>query len=450
MHVSTESWLWGSTAVLLTLALLIGACASTPEEPPTPYLDAAQEVAQWLQTQADASGRIPDVAGDTTTTASLGTGAAGRALFFLELYAVTADPSYLQWARSEGEAAYLQRNDDSGSPGLYNGGSGIAFTLSELHRVTGEASYRIAALDVMLTVAASTTGIREETPLPNDVIVGAAGVGLAALHLAEALEEPTFTDIAVMLGDTLLARAIPADGGSYWKRAEHLPHNLPNFSHGTAGVGYYMARLFEATQEVRYLTAAEQAAQYLEAVADQTEALFLVPYGIPNEGFVTAFDIGWAHGPVGTVRLFSLLHQLTEDPHYANLIDANLRTLLATGLPGPTTDASRWTGPFAIDQRFGTAGAIPLLLAHQARNSAFATRSQEIADAILQQSQVSADGRFWRLPTYGFQQAVGDSASYTGYFYGAAGLGLALLHQHEAGRSARVRLPDDPFGQPEP
>jgi hypothetical protein len=51
------------------------------------------------------------------------------------------------------------------------------------------------------------------------------------------------------------------------------------------------------------------------------------------------------------------------------------------------------------------------------------------------------------LPRYGFQQDGEGDGLYTGFFYGAAGLGLTLLDMHYANAKGRsfVAWPDDAF-----
>ncbi len=428
--------------------LLFGSCASPQAQLHTPYLEAATEVGTWLVAQADADGRIPNEAlPDTVFSASLGSGAGGRMLFFLELFQATQDSAYLARAQSESEFALVYLKDSIDDPsarfGLYNGVAGVVFALSEMERITGNdlLSTSLPTLTQRMHEAA------ENDPV-NDVIVGIAGIGLELLDLAKRYNDSALV-YAVTIGDTLLRRGMPAGQGGYWNRSEDMDLNLPNFSHGTAGVGYFLARLYEETRQPAYLAGAEQAAQYLMDIADQKEGRFLVPYGIPNEGLSTKFDIGWAHGPPGTARLFYLLWQLTEKDVYWNHVESNVRSIVASGVPNATKDSLLWTGPFRIDQRFGTSGAATFLLKmHGVRSeSQYLTLGRLIVDDILEKSSNAEVGRYWVLSRYGFQGQRGESASYTGYFYGAAGLGLALLQMHYADVSqpASIVFPDDPF-----
>ena len=79
-------------------------------------------------------------------------------------------------------------------------------------------------------------------------------------------------------------------------------------------------------------------------------------------------------------------------------------------------------------------------------NEIYLERATQIADDILRRATEGEDGLFWRVPLYSFQ-GTEDEAVFTGYFYGSAGLGLMLLHQHYAtiGEHPRIRFPDDPF-----
>jgi hypothetical protein len=125
--------------------------------------------------------------------------------------------------------------------------------------------------------------------------------------------------------------------------------------------------------------------------------------------------------------------------------EASARTLDAIGLPNVSTDPDLWAGPFNIDQRFGTSGAAEFLLdwGVETGNRRWTRFAGHLVLDILEKSTRTDEGLFWRIPEYSFQ---GDGeAVFTGYFYGSAGLGLALLRQHyqSIGEEPQVRLPDE-------
>ncbi len=288
-------------------------CGTPAERASAAYLDAAVQVGRWLQSTAGQdAGFIPDeIVTPFTFSADLGTGAAGRSLFFLELHHVTGDPQFLRSAVREAEAAAASLlHDDDTEPmafGLYNGMAGVAFAMTEVYKATGESRFLEASrrlIDRLLERAREDARGAVYWSDANDILTGSAGIGLVLLYVADALEDTTSLTFAQEIGYRLLRHGNEAGDGMWWSRTADGDLNLPNFSHGTAGVGYFLARLYGATGNAAFLDGAERAAAYLVAVADLSNGLFLIPYGIPNDGYVTPYDIGWEHGPAGSARLF--------------------------------------------------------------------------------------------------------------------------------------------------
>ena len=440
--------------VAFALSLILIGCrtSETPTTETTPYLEAAVQVGEWLRSfsiEGD-GGVVPDELSSPETTASLASGAAGRALFFAELYTATKDRRFRESAMAAAHAAIESLPTDNTNFGLYGGSAGVAVALNETARATGNTELRFEALRLFRQIveeAEITVGEARWTTV-NDVLAGKAGIGLALIYAYEEFAEPHFLSAAILAGEDLLFESeVVAGGGIRWFRGRETPFDLPNFSHGTAGVGFFMARLSAASGMSVFNEAAKNAARYLDHVADTTDGLYLVPYGIPNDGYVTPYDIGWAHGPAGTVRIHFALWGQTGDEQMKSRVDASARTLLATGAPGPSANPDLWTGPFKIDQRFGISGAASFLADWSivASDSTYLNAAMRMNDHILSKASSDQNGLYWTLPLYGFQGE--GEGTYTGYFYGAAGLGISLLRQHYAmnNQYPTVRLPDDPF-----
>jgi hypothetical protein len=436
---------------LLLLPVALGCDSAVRERPSsTPYLQAAVQVGEWLRTQSTGGlgGVVPDRIPDGTLLPDLGSGAAGRALFFAELFAATGEGDHRASAHAAARAA-LTGATEAMALGLYNGLAGIAAVVHEVARITEDGALREASRAVFHRLAEVYSDRGASAVDAHDVLTGRAGVGLALLRAFDVFGDTVFLQVAERVGDDLLAVAqTTGDGGLRWLRSTSMPLDLPNFSHGTAGVGTFLTGLVETTGALRFRIAALAAAAYLHGIADRRDSLFLVPYGVPNDGYVTAYDIGWAHGPPGTARFHYALWLLIGDEETERWVDAGARTVLASGVPSVTTDSIRWTGPFRIDRRFGTAGAAAFLLdwGLVSEDSTYVQEAQQIVDDILRRAARTESGMYWRLPLDAFQGAERD-AVFTGYFYGAAGLGLTLLHLHYAmhGAYPQVRLPDDPF-----
>ena len=435
------------------IAWLVGCGEPEPATSTDRYLEAAVQVGEWLQSVSrnGTGGEAPDEISLDATSGSLGTGAAGRAIFFAELFAATGDTTFQGSSARAAVAAREWAAEEAERVGLYNGLAGVALALTEVALATDDAELRDYAEGIFRSVMAA--GDREN-PGPawggvNDILAGTAGIGVSLLYAADHFDDPSFLDAAVRAGDDLLGVADRTPQGDVrWMRGSEMPLDLPNFSHGTAGVAFFLAQLGKAAGQGRFTAAARAGADYLDRISAQEDGLFLVPYGVPDEGYSTPHDIGWAHGPAGTARLHYELWMQAGDAEMRTRVDQNARTLLASGIPGPSADSTLWVGPFGVDKRFGTSGAAEFLIdwGSAVGNEAYLSAASEIVQDILGRATESERGLYWSLPRYGFQGGEG-TAVFTGYFYGAAGLGLTLLRQHyaERGEYPTIRLPDDPF-----
>jgi lantibiotic modifying enzyme len=225
-----------------------------------------------------------------------------------------------------------------------------------------------------------------------------------------------------------------------WKGSYEARFNLPNFSHGTAGIAYFLAALYEATQEKQFLDGARAGAQWLQAVGDRTDGGFRLFYGWPDPGWARRYDIGWAHGPAGTARLFYKLWQITGEESWRDLVKAAAHSLRTSGLP--SQPKAEYGKVFDFSQRFGMAGTARFFLDLYGawQDPADLEFARRLIDEIRSEPR-------WKTERYGFMQRHGEKAEFTGYFYGAAGYGLLLLglDAAENNRPWKLRLPDDPF-----
>jgi Lanthionine synthetase C-like protein len=87
----------------------------------------------------------------------------------------------------------------------------------------------------------------------SDIISGSAGIGLTLLSLGQELRRPELINLAVQAGTDLLGRSVPTAHDRYWLHEIGAEKQYPNFSHGTAGVAYFLLKLYERTGEKRFL-----------------------------------------------------------------------------------------------------------------------------------------------------------------------------------------------------
>jgi lantibiotic modifying enzyme len=436
----------------LTLLLATGLLAMPPSAPPPapdrPHLAIALEAARWLQASAV---RTPDGfvwPADPAEPSSVGpglySGSAGVVLFFLELHRTTGDAAHLATATS-GADALLAAVDREAGPGLYTGLAGIGFVLAETGRHTGVARYRDGARRVVdrLSAMAVPRGGGVEWNDTTDVISGSAGIGLFLLHAAGALDRPDARALAAKAGRRLLERARPDAAGRKWPMDGGSDQLLPNFSHGTAGVAYFLATLYQATTDRAFLDGALAGAAYLKAIARTEGDVCLIYHHEPDEAGRRLYYLGWCHGPAGTARLWYRLWQATGDRAWLDWAARSARGIVASGIPEQPTPGF-WNN---VGQCCGSAGVAEFFLAqHRATGDAGALAfARRVSDQIAARATRDAAGARWTHAEHRTKPA--DVAAQTGWMQGAAGIGAWFLHldAFERGAAPPIRFPDSPF-----
>ncbi|MDE2983018.1 MAG: hypothetical protein OXU74_17645 [Gemmatimonadota bacterium] len=429
--------------------------SSTAERP---WLEFALEAWRWID-----AARIgtPDGAtwpADPTDPESVGytlyTHSPGVLMFALELHYATGDERYLD-AAVQGAAHLAATLDDVQDAGLYTGLAGIAFVLAETWRATGRESDRITAagatsrlIDGARRVGAGVAwprGSGSDAIESNDIISGTAGTGLALLQLGRTLRYDDALGVAEGAGRRLLERAIETPTGLRWDMWPGYAREMPNFSHGTAGIAYFLATLYHATGERAFLDAALAGARYLTSQATLDDG-YRIFHSRP--GGDDLYYLSWCHGPVGTNRLFHQLGEITGGAEWHAWVARGARGVIATGIPERRIPGF-WEN---ISQCCGTAGAAEHFLTlyrttGNAEYKAFVDRLN--ADLMGRAASVdtpSGAGRKWTQAEHRVQPEL--LIAQTGHMQGAAGVGKYFLHMdamEERGEGPRVVLPDDPW-----
>jgi lantibiotic modifying enzyme len=178
---------------------------------------------------------------------------------------------------------------------------------------------------------------------------------------------------------------------------------------GTAGIGLFLARLYAATGERPFRTAARGALRQATSARDR----------VPPE-FRIALYSGWT----GLAWAMAHAGEAMGDAEW---------TEHAAGMAGEL--AGTPPHPAAVDVISGSAGAIPALLELAARldRPELADAAARHGDFLLARARRGAHGWSWHTldsPT---------RADLTGYSHGAAGIALALLELAHATGEARFR-----------
>ena len=453
-----------SAAALLALPSVARSWFS--DVPPTrtpftdrPYLDAARRAEHWIARSAKRDPRGLTWPADPTDAASvqlnLYSGSPGVVLFYLELFAATGETPYLESARAG--ADYLMGTLPNSTPalgdegaGLYTGVAGIAYTVAMVHRATHDAKYATGVEQALQLLATSVkpvgAGVAWNTS--TDIISGSGGIILTLLWLKRhgygaAMPSTFWNEIVTAAGLRLIELGVAERGGMKWSISDTIPKRYPNFSHGTAGVSYVLATLYGETKSEEFLAAAVTGHTYLQAIATTT----------PNDGLRVfhsepggeqLFYLSWCHGPAGTARLYKRLWDSTHDPRWRTYIPRLAQGIVDSGVPEQHPDGSGYWNN--ISQCCGNCGVSEFFLAMHAftrdeRHLAFARR---VVDNTVSRATTDGDGLKWIQAEH--RVRPGLLVAQTGLMQGAAGVGLALLHLDGAlqGRGALVALPDAP------
>ena len=433
--------------------------AAAPD--PSRYYREAAEIAKWLDAAAlktPAGLTWPsDPRDPKTVDASLYAGTPGVVLFYLEADAaskyfgnaapssVPAPGAFLRKARGGADELIAHIADEPGT-GLYEGLGGLGFVLEETYKATRDAKYRKGFLDCLAAIAAKARpkGKGVEWGTVTDIISGSAGTGLVLLYAFRETGDRRWLDLAAKAGDRLLELGTPKGGGLDWAMDPSVPRIYPNFSHGTAGVAFFLARLSEATGKKPYLDAALAGAKYLLSIA-KTEGDSCLVFHDEPEG-KDLYYLGWCHGPVGTANLFYALFKITGDKAWMDWVAKSAHGLMDSGIPEKETPGF-WNNDGICCGLAGVSDFFRGLskAAKSARSADYAAFGLRAVDRLRAKATADAAGMRWVQAEHRVRPDL--LIAQTGMMQGAAGIGLVLLRWAADGRAdaARIRMPDSAF-----
>jgi lantibiotic modifying enzyme len=436
--------------LLLTSTLVLALAAAPASQAPAPSTlrEAAIDAAKWIRASGVKTGNglvwPADPNDPKSIDTSLYTGTPGVVLFLLELHRATGNDEYLRDARA-GADHLLGRVESAPLAGLYTGVGGIGYTLGEVHRATKDEKYAAGVRRVIarLGETAKTVGSGVEWSEVTDVIGGTAGTGLFLVHQSRTLPSQDALALAARAGRRLLDLAKPEAGGSKWAMSPGRARLMPNFSHGTAGIAYFLADLYAATKDNAFLDGALAGARYLKAVAKTEGDMCLIFHHEPDVDGKNLFYLGYCHGPAGTARLWYKLYQVTGDKEWLQWTERSARGILTSGIPERQTPGF-WNN---VSQCCGSAGVAAFFLSlHEAtRKSEYLAFSQTVTSDLLARATRDANGTRWVQAEHRVKPEL--LVAQTGWMQGASGIGawLLQLEGHLERRKPLITLPDNPF-----
>lgn len=432
------------------------------------YLAAAEQTGNWLLATAERTPQgwswpvQPGVSAEVDP--GVGWGTAGPVMFFVEAFRTTGEQRWLDAARMGARwmDAHLEESAQTWAGcGLLTGVGGWVVVLHELAAAAGDEDAAKQAKRVLGTVAAraSVTGEGTHWHDLTEIVWGTAGIGCVMLTLGTEYLGPRATQMAVRAGDWLLTQAevapdapkapdVPdAPTGIRWSLGRayeaERPGNqrrYPNFAHGAAGIGFFLARLAQVTGEQRFADASLAATEWIMTTIRTGQDTCAAFHHDPDG--TELFTLGWCHGPPGLGWLFRQLELTTGSKGWRTWLRRAARADLLSGIPA-RREPGFWDN---VARCCGSAGVAEFFLdLHRLEGDpgdlAFAVT---LVDDILDRAIVDENGMRWS--NHEFRLPQPDLPPETSYLQGAPGIGSTLLrlHRHLAGDPWTVRWPHAP------
>ncbi|WP_435972016.1 class IV lanthionine synthetase LanL [Streptomyces sp. Qhu_M48] len=343
-------------------------------------------------------------------------GAAGVLAVLTRYWELTGDARLPELISTAGHWIADRTDARSPRPGLHFGGRGTAWALYDAGR---------AVEDRRLTDHALTLALAPQQVTPHhDITHGAAGSGLAAVHLWQRTGDPRFAELVVDAADRLAAAAqrdpsgigwpVPAEADSSEGGKRYL-----GFAHGTSGIGCFLLAAATVSQREEHLELAVEAGEHLLAAAVVTGETAQWPSqasDVPTAPY-------WCHGSAGIGTFLVRLWQATGDDRFGDLARRSTHAV--------TERASR----AALAQCHGLAGNGDFLLdmADATGDPVYRTMAEDLARLILCE-------RAHRHDQVVFPNEYGDVS--TSWSDGSAGILAFLLRiRHTDPRHWMVQLP---------
>jgi hypothetical protein len=279
----------------------------------------------------------------------------------------------------------------------------------------------------------------------NDVTLGNAAVLVGALW-ALRYDVPGAAELADRAVDVVLAEKEEVPTGLNWlfvpRRFMIRPRGeMPNWSHGLAGIAGSLAAAGTALDRPELTAAAHLGAEHLVTIADTSDGGMRVGHVVPGSEDLDTYTYTWCHGPAGTSLLFAALARAgADDVGDRTTYDwerACLHSLKVSGIPERV-----YPGFWDNDGRCcGTAGVGDVVLNVWQRHGedddlAFAVT---LGDAIADRAITDGDHVYWRFVEH--RNADPLLPPGPGWMQGAAGIAAYLFRLArvlEQGRDAEA------------
>lgn len=421
----------------------------------SPYLSEAIAAAEWIASleRPAPGGRgvaWPAKEGAPGVTIGINSGAAGVGAYFLRLYQSSGDARWLD--KAERGAQFILSEFRAGrfyTHEWLDGGAGASHFLLELHAVTRNQEYldgaHLFGAFVLRNAIVDGDGIYwkhspQHEKTYTGIAHGAAGTAILLVRLYLASGDARYLDAAERTYRWMSRYTLPVTSSApaiTWKRLITDDAGYNGWCGGSMGIASLLDELHRATGKAEYLDAwrATTEGLYALAVHPTPERAMWTYYSTPYTPGRDSRPIVYCHGTSANATVVADGAKRTGDVRYAEAAAAAGRWLDSVAIAAPA--GARWAhlagSPYLESGLLtGTAsvGHASLELYAATGDAAHLQRAINAAQFLLATADHPQEGQSrWlnRAP-----DNSGEPVEYrTGWYSGAAGIGIFLVELHD-------------------
>ncbi len=240
-------------------------------------------------------------------------GTSGIAWFLAQLHSISSDKRHRIVAIGAiNQALQMTKSVQYGKLGFHSGLTGISFSAIEIGEKLGQEDLIVSGLSLLKDINQLS-----EAEYTLDVIDGCAGAIPAIIRLNRKYNEDTLEELLNKMGKYLLQQAQLERIGISWNTIPHgSTANLTGYAHGAAGIAGALLELYQYTKDEQYQKAAFRGFAYEESCFDSEQNNWpdFRTGDAPRQDESKPYPCGcaWCHGAPGIGLSRLRAYQLTK------------------------------------------------------------------------------------------------------------------------------------------
>lgn len=273
-------------------------------------IDLLKDISSYISNMIDFSGkRILPVSknGERMSPSCIQTGSSGVGQLLIKLTQMgfihtSLLKNLVRWTKENWFYKYDDSETTVNDLSLYFGVTGVLWFLLDAAEYLEDANLFAEVQDLFISNI-------EPSKIYNDIVLGNAGYGMAAIHFYKKTNQIKFLDIAKNMGDTICENMLSDHGMLIWPLNNDV---FWGYAHGHAGICHFLNVLFSVTKENKYIDIANRICDTLISNAIIKNNCASWNFG-PNN---TKSWSHWCNGSSGIGSMFIRMYITTKNENY--------------------------------------------------------------------------------------------------------------------------------------